>query len=393
MSSASAASALSLYCRPRAARPPSRAAAVLSIPNPGPSNPFPPRPRRPSPNPNYQVARSSSSGSSSSEYNLEEQRWLREEQRWLREEQRWLREERRWNQEREVLLQEIARLKLELGAVELRARRVEGREVVGLLEEEKLVIEESGVSVRPLVLDENKKLEEPPKVEESVGAKEETKKKTKKGSKALRMGAEGDDVKELQEALMRLGFYSGEEDMDYSSFSTGTDRAVKTWQASIGAKEDGVMTAELLAMLFYGKQVKGSGSGEDPIEKDGPNGAVIASVSEVSEIRQTIVRESDSEVEVSQQRVFLLGENRWEEPGRLVNDKNRVEKSKQGGSKGTQCMSCRGEGRLMCLECDGTGEPNIEPQFMEWVDGGTKCPYCEGLGYTICDVCNGKALV
>lgn len=78
-------------------------------------------------------------------------------------------------------------------------------------------------------------------------------------------------------------------------------------------------------------------------------------------------------------------------------------------------------------ECDGTGEPNIEPQvrgllmslrclfvnfcfipaispilfsdwvlwmqFLEWVDEGTKCPYCEGHGFTTCDVCEGKAMI
>uniref|UniRef100_A0A0A9DA51 Peptidoglycan binding-like domain-containing protein n=1 Tax=Arundo donax TaxID=35708 RepID=A0A0A9DA51_ARUDO len=37
----------------------------------------------------------------------------------------------------------------------------------------------------------------------------------------------------MQEALQKLGFYSGEEDMEYSSFSSGTERAVKTWQVSI----------------------------------------------------------------------------------------------------------------------------------------------------------------
>lgn len=36
-----------------------------------------------------------------------------------------------------------------------------------------------------------------------------------------------------QEALLKLGFYSGEEDMEYSSFSSGTERAVKTWQVSL----------------------------------------------------------------------------------------------------------------------------------------------------------------
>lgn len=30
--------------------------------------------------------------------------------------------------------------------------------------------------------------------------------------------------------MQKLGFYSGEEDMEYSSFSSGTERAVKTWQ-------------------------------------------------------------------------------------------------------------------------------------------------------------------
>lgn len=36
-----------------------------------------------------------------------------------------------------------------------------------------------------------------------------------------------------QEALLKLGFYSGEEDMEFSSFSSGTERAVKTWQVSL----------------------------------------------------------------------------------------------------------------------------------------------------------------
>ncbi|CAL8137698.1 unnamed protein product [Prunus armeniaca] len=35
----------------------------------------------------------------------------------------------------------------------------------------------------------------------------------------------------MQEASQKLGFYFGEEDMEFSSFSSGTERAVKTWQA------------------------------------------------------------------------------------------------------------------------------------------------------------------
>jgi len=85
-----------------------------------------------------------------------------------------------------------------------------------------------------------------------------------------------------QEALLKLGFYSGEEDMEYSTFSSGTERAVKTWQvsntvllkiilhailhlcypllmiwtlfqATVGTSENGVMTSELLERLFSGK--------------------------------------------------------------------------------------------------------------------------------------------
>lgn len=37
----------------------------------------------------------------------------------------------------------------------------------------------------------------------------------------------------LQEALLKLGFYSGEEDMEFSSFSSETERAVKTWQVML----------------------------------------------------------------------------------------------------------------------------------------------------------------
>ncbi|XP_058111617.1 protein disulfide isomerase pTAC5, chloroplastic-like [Magnolia sinica] len=53
-----------------------------------------------------------------------------------------------------------------------------------------------------------------------------------------------------KEALEKLGSYSGEEDMEYSSFSSGIERVVKTWKASVGTREDGVMTAELLENAF-----------------------------------------------------------------------------------------------------------------------------------------------
>uniref|UniRef100_A0A0A9HK15 Peptidoglycan binding-like domain-containing protein n=1 Tax=Arundo donax TaxID=35708 RepID=A0A0A9HK15_ARUDO len=87
----------------------------------------------------------------------------------------------------------------------------------------------------------------------------------------------------MQEALQKLGFYSGEEDMEYSSFSSGTERAVKTWQASVGTSEDGVMTSELLERLFTGK------TGEDVKTKDGINGAAAPAVTGIAEVRQTMV--------------------------------------------------------------------------------------------------------
>ncbi|XP_002518117.2 protein disulfide isomerase pTAC5, chloroplastic [Ricinus communis] len=333
--------------------------------------------------------------------------WLREEQRWLREEQRWLREEQRWLRERESLLHEIQSLKLQIKALE---QRISVQEVD--------LVPENIASVRALlqVLNEKNRIAEsgstsssnpdpnPIAVEEKV---EEVKevigvlKKEEKRRITLRKGSEGDEVREMQEALLNLGFYSGEEDMEFSSFSSGTERAVKTWQASLGAPEDGIMTAELLERLYVGQQNKVTGSTisidqkESSLtvsQKESANGAAVASITEISETQQKIVKDGVTEVKGSQQRVFLLGENRWEEPSRLVSKDKQVGVSKPKDSM-TKCLSCRGEGRLLCTECDGTGEPNIEPQFLEWVGEGMKCPYCEGLGYTTCDVCEGKTLI
>ncbi|KAJ4759697.1 plastid transcriptionally active 5 [Rhynchospora pubera] len=347
------------------------------------------------PNPSTKFTKFTLLCSSSSSWEREEARWLREEQRWLREEQRWLREEARWREERERMLAEIAGLRMKLdmvekerlGAVETtvvtRARPVlvENAEVKEMILEEVVKVEE----VKEVVVEEKREVvvEEKREVEEG--------KKKQPERRSLRVGAEGDDVLAMQEALQKLGFYSGEEDMEYSSFSSGTERAVKTWQATLGTREDGIMTEELLELLFSEKKTS------DAHVKEGVNGAAIASVAQVAaDIEKTVIKESNasnSGVEVSKHRVFLLGENRWEEPSRLVQNNKKQEIKSSRPTSGIKCLSCRGEGRLMCTECDGTGEPNIEPQFMEWVDEGTKCPYCEGLGYTICDICEGKTVV
>ncbi|CAA6673276.1 unnamed protein product [Spirodela intermedia] len=341
----------------------------------------------------------SSSGQSSA-WEREEARWLREEQRWLREEQRWLREESRWNSEREALLRDIAALKLRIEGWRGRVppigglrRRREPRDVAASDEGARggggggggrrtqgppALAEEA--DVKEMILEE---------ITVSEGVAEDKKRRM------LRVGAEGNDVRAMQRISVVLagsapdaGFYSGEEDMEFETFSSGTERAVKTWQASLGAIENGIMSPELLERLFdepgTGKAVEGGG-----------NGAAVSSLAGFAEIQKKEVDmdEDMTDVQVSGHRVFLLGENRWEEPSRLA-DRNRPigNKGTTTSPSSTRCLTCRGEGRLMCTECDGTGEPNIEPQFLEWVDEGAKCPYCEGRGYTVCDVCGGKAV-
>ncbi|XP_075512127.1 protein disulfide isomerase pTAC5, chloroplastic [Primulina tabacum] len=334
----------------------------------------------------------------------EEARWLREEQRWLREEQRWLREEGRWKEKRQRLVQEINSLKLRVQELEqlnsFPAASVS--DTVGNFAKLLQVLKdgdsgktinritESGSSAVPLVVEAAIKDEEVV-IKEVISVsdgKEIAKRRVK-----LRIGSEGEEVRALQEALQKLGFYSGEEDIEFSSFSSGTERAVKTWQSSIGAREDGIMTPELLEQLFMEQKFGSSGPGKTKNKENksaGPlkseNGAPISSITSISEVQKTKVEFSKSP------RVFLLGENRWEEPSRLSGSSKQTGPIKTGSSNATvvKCLACRGEGRVLCMDCDGTGEPNIEPQFLEWIDEGTKCPYCEGLGFTTCDECGGS---
>lgn len=267
-----------------------------------------------------------------------------------------------------------------------------------MLKDKNLVLE-SGSSQRRLVFDEEAEEKESEEVVEDVKeivVVEEPVVRLKKRI-ILRTGSEGDEVQKLQEALLKLGFYSGEEDMEFSCFSSGTERAVKTWQASVGVTEDGIMTSELLDRLDLEIRTTDIGNAKETkksttvLPKEVENGAAVASVTEISEVQQNFVGKVDEETDVSHPRVFLLGENRWEEPSRLL-AKGALDKSKNKNGT-TKCLQCSGLGILLCTECDGTGEPNIEPQFMEWVGEDTKCPYCEGLGHTICDLCEGKTMV
>ncbi|MCD7453253.1 hypothetical protein HAX54_020293 [Datura stramonium] len=347
----------------------------------------------------------------------EESRWLREEQRWLREEQRWLREERRWEAEREALLLQIQDLQLRVKELESRdsilaeasvtetvaniAKLLQLKE--GELGKNVTVIAESGSIALPLVLETAKQNEvvvkEAPqqeKVIREVPKEPEGEDNKAKRRRTLKKGSEGDEVRLMQEQLLKLGFYCGEEDMEFSSFSGGTERAVKTWQASSGVREDGIMTSELLEKLYMVQKidrVKENLKQPDGAEaKASANGSPAASIMEIEEVQQRTVKEDGvSETEVSHHRVYLLGENRWEEPSRLSTSKRPADTT--NGSTTMKCITCRGEGRLLCMECDGTGEPNIEEQFMEWIDEGMKCPYCDGHGFATCDVCEGKKIV
>jgi len=68
-------------------------------------------------------------------------------------------------------------------------------------------------------------------------------------------------------------------------------------------------------------------------------------VTDISEVQQNVAK-SDKGTEVNDRRVFLLGENRWEEPSRLVAS-DGVDRSNNKNAT-TKCLQCRGEGRLMC---------------------------------------------
>nr|XP_043612884.1 protein disulfide isomerase pTAC5, chloroplastic-like [Erigeron canadensis] len=323
----------------------------------------------------------------------EESRWLREEQRWLREEQRWIREERRWESERQSLLSQIHELKLQIEDLKnVGASNDSVGKLLRVLKKEVGQIADTGSSASPLVV-ETAAIEEVVRIVDEVKAeevqeinKQEVIINNNKKWTMLRVGSEGDQVQMLQEALLKLGFYCGEEDEEFSSFASGTERAVKTWQSSVGVPETGVMTAELLERLFMEQQDKTSSSME------GANGTAATSVTKAPEIPSSFVKE-DPEPYESDNRVYLLGENRWEDASRLKN--RNGQNQTQTDSKGvvtTKCITCRGVGHLLCLECDGTGEPNIEPQFLEWVGEDTKCPYCEGHGHITCDVCEGTGV-
>ena len=114
----------------------------------------------------------------------------------MREEQRWIREELRWNAERESLVNDIAALKLRIEELENQKPRLT------LLR----TIEESGIRVPPAALvdqaDVKEMILEEVTVSESTPERIESREENKAENKrALRKGAEGDDVRAMQVCL------------------------------------------------------------------------------------------------------------------------------------------------------------------------------------------------
>lgn len=380
----------------------------------------------------------------------EEDRWAREEQRWLREEQRWLREEARWDAERRIMAEELAFLKREVE--QLRAQVQERRNfstgastLPSVVASLKQLLQSLPAEPRPnieFVEEEfvDEAFQSPVSMSDrlSFGSSEGTPTPSLSPSSSipsmsefsidlmvespveaasarlgsstareLRKGAEGDEVKSLQEALEELGFYSGEEDIEYSVFSDGTETAVKTYQASIGVREDGVASRDLLATLFGNSKPNQSAPSNGGKFVD-PWGSPPAPAPAAGIGRKKTFAEDKRDVENSQEgdiapnrRVFLLGENRWEDASRIQKPSLKANGAPSsstsqlaGKAVGTEtCFSCKGEGVMMCTECEGTGELNVEDQFLDWVDEGARCPYCEGSGAIPCDVCLGAGAV
>lgn len=77
--------------------------------------------------------------------------------------------------------------------------------------------------------------------------------------------------------------------------------------------------------------------------QEGVNGALVPPVTETAEVQQPVVEKID----YNKHRVYLLGENRWEDSSRLTKKDKPVSGSTAASTK--QCITCRGEGRLLCL--------------------------------------------
>lgn len=343
----------------------------------------------------------------------------------MREEQRWLREESRWHAERRLMADELALLKREVEQLRSQVQERRSASLPSVVASLKQLVQSfpaepprpsiefvedeefaSPISEHPQTLAfENSSSSFSPSSPSSIPSMSEfsidlVTESPMHPRRELRKGAEGDEVKELQEALEELGFYSGEEDIEYSMFADGTETALRTWQASLGVREDGIASPALLAILFGEDNAASNGQMKaeqlDPWRAPpaSPRGSELGREKTFAEDKRDVENTQDGKT-AANRRVFLLGENRWEEPGRLKKGGNGSAMSAAGLQRGSnqvteKCFSCKGEGVCMCTECEGTGELNVEDQFLDWVEEGAKCPYCEGTGAIPCDVCLGR---
>ena len=77
------------------------------------------------------------------------------------------------------------------------------------------------------------------------------------------------------------------------------------------------------------------------------NGAAASHI-QVPDIQKRDAKENGAaETKVPHSRVFLLGENRWEDSSRLIG-RNKQDGGSSINKDATRCISCRGEGRLLC---------------------------------------------
>lgn len=110
----------------------------------------------------------------------------------------------------------------------------------------------------------------------------------------LHEGDGGREVHALHVALTRAGFYPSEDDERWWSFGDGTVTALKTFQACNSYPESGVCDAATWRMLL----------GQD------------AHPSEISDLRSGDSADEDLSAQGTD-RVWLLGEQRWEDRSRL----------------------------------------------------------------------------
>ncbi|KAH8936710.1 hypothetical protein BDL97_17G098600 [Sphagnum fallax] len=356
------------------------------------------------------------------DWEREEARWLREEQRWLREEDRWRREEARWTEERKAWVQESLAM-----AEEIKVLKQEMEQLQAYTSEERLTNGSlsnvmtglKGLLESARILDSN----QPPIIDN---------KHILHTSSMTVSSSETDTISEEEiflaphstpsmsdfsiDLVASRGITAGTESRTSGSGSglgaksthsptrqllkRGAEGAeVKVLQVSVGEVDDGIMSAQLLAQLSMGEKPA------DVSDTKKPNAASSVSKGQVSSAKQPAAsvkmtpkhRETemdrfstidDSTGHGSRPRVYLLGENRWEDSSRLIKKSKGQKTNLKPATE--KCFSCRGEGITLCTECEGTGDLNVEEQFLEWVEEGPKCPYCEGTGSVPCDVCLGS---